>query len=108
MDVKLNVYEGQLGLRKVWYQSRRLRPYLGAGGTVVSARAVVDTPDSRSRTRDVGFGGWVGGGLYVVVVKNVHVGVDARWGYANVTLNGNDTNAVGLQVHGLVGWYFGD
>ncbi len=97
--------EFQFGLRKVWYRWGAFRPYVGGGGSYLS----VEVDDGRSSETADGFGGWVGVGSYYNLFDWLNLGVDFRWSTVSVEFDdGNDPDAGGWLLTGLVGYHWRD
>jgi hypothetical protein len=99
--------EYALGVRKIW--GRRLfRPHLGAGGSlVVATQDRASATQSRDRT-DSGVGLWVQAGFAFRLPARVELGLDVRYGKANVNFGRGfedlERSAGGLHAGLTVGY----
>lgn len=103
-------YELNLGLRKVWDAEGRIRPFLGAGPSLIGAsnstfisfnnRESANAQHHNSAT--LGF--WANAGTYVHITESFHTGLMAQYSWGEIRLGGKDLNAGGLHLLGMLGY----
>ena len=106
VDVDGETFELALGVRKVWYQNDRFRPYVGGGLDVVQAEVEFEGSFGSVDDDDTGIGAWVDGGIVWRIGEVFQIGAGLRYSYAEVELFEEDLKAGGLH-YGLVagfGW----
>ena len=104
LDVDGKTWELAAGVRKVWYQNDRFRPYAGGGLNLMKAEIEIEDSSGSADDDDMAIGAWVGGGIYWRIGPVFHVGVGLRYSYAEVTLFGEDLKAGGLHYGLLLGF----
>jgi len=108
-DRRLRSMELAIGFRKIW-QYKTLRPYAGAGVSLVSEDFEVTTDGQRTEEqsdRTTGF--WVGGGLNYRLGPHLNLGVAARYApVQQVKVIGESIDASSGQVGVNVGWSWGE
>lgn len=103
-DVFASTTEADLGLRKTWESHPRLRPSLGGGVALVSARWRPRVAGFSFSREDSGTGVWLSGGLAWLATENLTVGVEARWSTARLRVGGSEIDAGGAHAGILAGW----
>jgi hypothetical protein len=100
-----STFELNLGLRKVFTRNPTFQPFIGGGLSVITAGLTrdlgwwwYDTVED-----DTGVGWWAGGGLYVNLNPQLHIGVLAQYSWAKVEIVGRDLNAGGVTCALVVG-----
>ena len=97
--------ELNVGVRKIWGESRKTRPYVGGGIAIV--RGYVQErfdffPDVDSS--DAAVGPWVGGGVFWRLGSRFNIGMSARWSKADVEIFNRSVDAGGFQFGLLLGF----
>ncbi|MBI5440494.1 MAG: hypothetical protein HY900_04700 [Deltaproteobacteria bacterium] len=109
MDVTARTYEAQLGLRKIWRPLKRLRPYIGAGGSMLWVSYKIDGGIvGTGSDSQYGFGYWAGTGAFFRVGRSWQVGADARWSRVNLDVTNSSANAGGLQLGVTAGYHWSE
>jgi len=98
-DFKSTTTEIQAGIKKFWQSGSVGRPYVGGGVTFASAKGELEDVSSK----DNGVGAWIGGGYLFQFGRHFDLGIDTKYSYAKVTVEGVDVNAGGLHVGVLAG-----
>lgn len=108
VDVETTALRLHVGVRKILYGLRFLRPYAGAGGTLLNVEVERDVGGETTSDSDTGIGAWGEVGTYIDLFGPLHVGVNARWGWVPVELFGSKKNAGGLGVSAVLGIHWED
>lgn len=78
ISVQLDTLELYGGVRKTFLEGAIIRPYVGAGVTLIQADAEFTLGGIAADADDVGFGGYVRAGVLVPVSDRFRIGLDAR------------------------------
>ena len=97
---ELTVYEGSVGLRwNLEDGATGLRPYVGAGGSLIWAELAGDSGTSRVTEDDTTLGTYLKAGILFGLPGFHHIGVEVRRLDAGVlTFTGGEANADSLEV----------
>ena len=79
LSVQLDTMELYGGVRKTFFEGSAVRPYVGAGVTLIQADAEFDLGGIAADFDDQGFGGYVRAGLLVPINDRFRIGLDARF-----------------------------
>ena len=106
-ELTVRTQETNLGVRKFWRPSPRVRPFLGAGFSFI--RAETTARSSSGTVSDSGSGGgvWLGGGLLFTLGGAFNVGLEAKASGAEVELGGTEVDAGGGHLGLVIGWHWG-
>ena len=77
-SVQLETLELYGGVRKTYFEGASVRPYVGAGVTLIQANSEAAVNGAPIDSDDVGFGGYVRAGLLVPISDRFRIGLDAR------------------------------
>jgi hypothetical protein len=108
VDVESTALRLHVGLRKILYGLWFLRPYAGAGGTLLNVEVERDVGGETTSDSDFGIGAWGEVGTYIDLFGPLHIGVNARWGWVPVELFGSKKDAGGLGVSAVLGFHWED
>ncbi len=90
-DVSGSTTEFSFGVRKTFWYSGKLHPYIGLGISTLRAESDIS---GGTRDKDGAVGGYAHAGLYWNVGQNFNVGVDVRTlQLTDITLNGVDADS---------------
>jgi hypothetical protein len=103
-DIFASTTEADFGLRKTWESHPRLRPSLGGGVALASARWRPRAAGISFPREDSGTGVWLSGGLSWLATESLTVGVEARWSTASLRLGGSEIDAGGAHAGVVAGW----
>jgi hypothetical protein len=97
--------ELNLGLRKVFTQHPKFQPFIGGGLSIIAAGITRDLGWWWYDTieDDTGVGWWAGGGFYINLHPQWHVGVMAQYSRAMVDMFGRELNAGGVTCNFVLG-----
>ena len=96
--------ELNLGVRKIWDQRARTRPYIGGGLAIISADISARVLGVFVSENDAGEGLWIDGGVYWTLGEALNVGLDFRYSQADITFSGFDADAGGRHTALLLGY----
>lgn len=103
-SLQATFWELGLGLRKVWRQSGKVLPYVGAG--VLLMKTTLDQNSQRQGDRSTGL--WVGGGAVVRLDDSrghrFNIGGDLRYSASRQVLLFGQRNTPSLQLGFVFGW----
>jgi len=97
--------ELNVGVRKIWGESRKTRPFVGGGLAIV--RGYVQkrfdfVPDVDGS--DAAVGPWLTGGVFWRLGTRFNIGMSARWSKADVEIFDESLDAGGFQFGLLLGF----
>lgn len=98
--------ELNFGVRKIWDQNARARPYIGGGVALISADASAALFDINVSEDDVAEGFWINAGVYWTLGESFNIGLDLRYSHAEVTLFGVDAEAGGAHAGLVLGYHW--
>jgi hypothetical protein len=90
------IEEWNLGVRKIWLQEKRFRPYLGAGVAFIEGKLEIDEPRFRASDSTTGF--WLDAGFRVGGRSFFEWGFDLRYSEGTINLGGEDIDAGGEHI----------
>ncbi|MGH9868656.1 MAG: outer membrane beta-barrel protein [Candidatus Polarisedimenticolia bacterium] len=114
-EVEASTFEVDFGIRKTWeFVSSPVRPYIGVGVAVIRGEAELNLVDEFIGSQtfqddDIGFGGWVGGGVYWKLGDKFNLGFNVRYSTAKVDFDDLGTNNLdigGTSAGLILGWGF--
>lgn len=103
-DYDVQTTEINIGVRKAWGDV--LRPYIGGGLALISAKSDVDEWYYSYSEDDNGIGFWINGGLFLTLADFFNLGLDLRYSQAEVTLFGYDVEAGGTHAGIVLGFHW--
>ncbi len=103
VDADGSTAEMDLGVREI-REHGPFRWSVGAGLSLVKAEVELEGPGGSVDDDDVGFGGWLGGGIFWRLGSRLNLGVSARYSKAEVELFDADAEAGGFAYGALVGF----
>ena len=106
VKVKGETTEFDLGVRKIWDQSAKVRPHIGGGLAFVSAEGQVSIFGLSGSADGDGVGFWVGGGIYWRLSDSFNLGVDVRVSQAEFDVLGESIEAGGTHIGLVVGYHW--
>ncbi|MBA7714980.1 hypothetical protein ES703_124015 [subsurface metagenome] len=92
------------GVRKIWDQSPKVRPFIGGGIAHISAEAKATTLGFSASDDAIGI--WIGGGVYWTLGEHFNIGFDVRWSKAEVSSYNIDAEAGGSHAGLLLGFHW--
>ena len=98
--------EIDIGIRKIWDTSPRLRPYVGGGIAFIDSEIRGTLFGTSYSAEDTGTGVWIDAGFYWTLAKHINIGFDLRYSYAEVTLEDEDANAGGFHAGVIFGFHW--
>lgn len=101
-----NTAELQMGLKKYIFRDGPWRPFLGAGVALLRGEIETRGPVSATADSGMGLGFWASGGTLYVMGDWFVVGGQVQYTQGQVEVFGQDLDAGGLHVDGLVGVTF--
>ncbi len=101
-----NTTEFNLGIRKIWDNLSKVRPFIGGGIAFINAEVKGTALGISVSDDDTGVGVWFDGGVYFTLTEHFNIGVDVRWSKAEVTLFNIDGEAGGWHVGALLGFHW--
>lgn len=98
-----DIFELDLGVRKVWDQGPFFQPFVGGGISLVTA----ERQSSGIEYDGASAGLWVDAGIYLGVTTHFNIGAELRYTWAEVDLGPERLNTGGITAGALVGfrWY---
>jgi len=109
LDLELSTSELYLGLGRSFRLGERVRPYLGAGLSLVMVEGELSSTvlGGSDTEDDLSAAGYLHGGLLVEVGESFHVGLDGRALLGtDLDLDGLEVDADYLQLALVAGWRF--
>jgi len=101
-----NTTEFNLGVRKIWDNLSKVRPFIGGGIAFINAEVKGTALGISVSDDDTGVGVWFDGGVYFTLTEHFNIGADVRWSKAEVTLFNIDGEAGGWHVGALIGFHW--
>lgn len=98
--------ELNFGVRKIWDQNAKARPYIGGGLALISAEASAQVFGISVSEDDDAEGLWINGGVYWTLGESFNIGLDLRYSQAEVTLVGFDAEAGGAHAGLVLGFHW--
>ena len=94
--------ELNLGVRKIWDTSPRVRPFIGGGIAFITG----EFSGLGLSEEDDAVGAWIGGGVYWTLGEHFNLGLEGKYSSADVTLFGLEVDAGGGHFGLLVGYHW--
>ena len=104
--IEAKTREVNLGIRKIWDQFPKMRPFIGGGIAFIWAEFEETAPGVSVSDNDIGAGVWIGGGIYWTITEDFNIGLDLRWSKAEVTLFDSNVDAGGGHAGLLLGFHW--
>ena len=97
-DEEIKFTEVQLGVRKIWEESRRVRPYVGCGLAYAKAEYSLRDRDYdwgtntwqlalERESSSSGIGAWLNAGIYWTLFSHMNIGMDIGYSYIPLALD---------------------
>ena len=106
IDMDAETTEFNAGIRKIWEQYAKIRPYIGGGLAFISAEAKGSAMGYTVSDDDRAVGLWINGGVYWTLSASFNIGLDLRYSIAEVTVFDVDAEAGGVHAGLLLGYHW--
>ena len=103
-DIEGKTSELNLGVRKIWDQSPRARPFIGGGICAMNAEYKGTALGITVSDSDKAIGFWFGAGIYWTLGDHFNIGLEALYSKAEVTVFGVEAEAGGEHLGALAGY----
>ena len=94
VNLEGNTTEFNLGVRKIWDNLSKVRPFIGGGIAFINAEVKGTALGVSVSDDNTGLGVWFDGGVYFTLGKHFNIGADVRWSKAEVNLFNIDGEAM--------------
>ena len=107
-DIELDAttIELNIGVRKIFMEKTKIRPFVGAGLSLQRASASFEFGSASASESGVGIGYWMDAGVYIAMSRGFMLGLELSYSQAEVDMDGTDVQAGGFQVGFSLGGHF--
>lgn len=104
--VESDVLEVDIGVKKIWDNFPRMRPFFGLGGSFIKARMDITNNVGIKTDSEYTLGTWMDVGIYWTIENSINLGFDIKFSNGNVVLYGINTDVGSVQSALLVGYHW--
>ena len=101
-DFESKTSEINFGVRTIWDQFQRMRPFVGGGISIIRG----ELSANRTSEARIGFGLWLCGGIYWTLADHYNIGLEVKFSSAEINLFDVDFNAGGGHFGLLIGYHW--
>ena len=106
INLKSNITELNVGIRKIWDNFPHVRPFIGGGLSFMNAEAEGSALGVTVSDSDTATGIWLGGGVYWTLSEHFNLGLELMYSSAKVEIFGVDADAGGGHFGVLAGYHW--
>ena len=105
VDIESETTEFNIGARKIWDNSKQVRPFVGLGLAFITAELKTEVGGLTISADDSGTGYWLGGGVYWTI-KHFNIGLELKYSSAKLTIGNVDCDGGGGHAGLLLGYHW--